>query len=146
MNDEVDEPKVFEFERRRKLWSEEPEWKDGRSSAWRYREGQSPYYEPEMFGLEIVVSHDWAGSYEFDQVVVWRNSTTGELRAAYDSGCSCPTPFGNLTWEKMRPIKRVEDLRVLIDAPDYEGRFEGQDEGVAKIKAAVHRALRNANG
>lgn len=122
--------------------TEIPDWNDGRSPACRYREGRSPYYEPETFGLEILVSHDWADPYEFDQVVVWRNLTTGELRAAYDSGCSCPTPFGNLTWENMRPIERVEDLRVLIDPPFYEGRFDSQDEGVAKIKAVVHRALR----
>lgn len=55
---------------------------------------QNPYYYPQNYGLEIVAEIDFADSYEFDKVVVWRNEA-GDLLWATDSGCSCPTPFEN---------------------------------------------------
>jgi hypothetical protein len=104
------------------------------------RYGESPYYNPEGAGLEVLAEHDWAGDYEFSQVVVWRHRETGELRAAADSGCSCPTPFGDLTWEGMKPIGEPDDLRSLVESLGV--RWDGVDEGVADLKAKVHRALR----
>lgn len=52
----------------------------------------SVYTEPEAFGLRQVAEFDAAESYEFSMVVLWRDHR-GDLWAAYDSGCSCPTPF-----------------------------------------------------
>ena len=107
------------------------------------RYGDSPYnYPPD--GLEILVSHDWAGDWEFEMIVVWKHKDTGELRAAYDSGCSCPTPFGDLTWEKMLPVSEVDDLeplfhKVFHDA--YPPKGEQTDPGRAEIRMKVAREL-----
>lgn len=120
-------------------------WKDGKPDNYGYdRYGDSPAWSPENYGLEIVTEYDWAGDYEFDKVMVWRSLETGELRGAYDSGCSCPSDFGGLTWEGMKPIRAVDDLESLVDGDeDFDkGRYRKQDEGVAKLKADVHRALR----
>lgn len=73
------------------------------------------YYSPEDFGLVIVAEIDSGGSYEFDQVVVWRDRA-GDLWGAHDCGCSCPTPFEYIKYpEGMTPIKAPEDVRPLLD-------------------------------
>lgn len=123
-------------------------WRAGLPDDYGYdRCGRSPYYSPESHGLTIVAEHDWAGDYEFEMVVVWRNAD-GELRAAYDTGCSCPTPFGDLTWDGMLPIRSADDLRPLVEKLNEHGGGQpawcGTDEGVADLKAKVHRALREA--
>lgn len=51
------------------------------------------YYQPEQFGLELIYSDDTAGSYEFDMMLIFKHTETGRIFHAWDSGCSCPTPF-----------------------------------------------------
>lgn len=53
----------------------------------------NPYYSPESWGLEIFDDIDTAGSYEFDQFVIWRKPEDNTFWWGTDSGCSCPTPF-----------------------------------------------------
>lgn len=119
-------------------------WRDGLPDGYGPdRDGESPYDNPEKHGLKIVAEHDWAGDYEFEKVVVWRSGETGELRAAYDTGCSCPTPFSDLTWDGMRSIRSPDDLRPLVERV-YDVAWDGTDPGVAGLKAKVHRALRES--
>lgn len=101
------------------------------------RYGDSPYYSPPE-GMSILIDRDFADAYEFDQVVIWRDEATGELFGAYDSGCSCPTPFGDLTREGMAPIRRVEDMDHLIAAAT---QYRSNPQFVAELKAAVREAL-----
>lgn len=55
------------------------------------------YHQPEKFGLTPVAEIDYSsGQYEFDLRVVWRHSS-GILLTARDSGCSCPSPFEDLS-------------------------------------------------
>jgi hypothetical protein len=124
-------------------------WTEGQPDQGRYdRYGDSPWYDVPK-GWELVVEHDWRPSkYEFSMLVVWRNAATRELRAAVDSGCSSPMPFGDLTPAGMKSIRAVEDLASLLSSQWIYGSshedltLNSQDERVAKIKAAVHRALR----
>lgn len=54
------------------------------------------YYNPEQAGLTIFDQVDTAGSYEFDIFLILED----EKRMLYycsDSGCSCPTPFEDVT-------------------------------------------------
>lgn len=122
------------------------QWKDGLPDRYGYdRYGDSPAWNG-IPGWSILVEVDWAGDYEFDSVVVWRNDETGELRAAADSGCSCPTPFGDLTLDGMKVIREIEDLRSLVEVDEWDkGRLDGQTEQAAELKAKVHRALRDAS-
>lgn len=56
-------------------------------------ETYGPYYSPEALSLEILCSKDIAGDYEFDMCVMWKHGPSGRLFYAFDSGCSCPTPY-----------------------------------------------------
>jgi hypothetical protein len=54
---------------------------------------ENAYDSPEKLGLEIFgAASDDDLSYEFDMFVVWLDAE-GRLYYAYDSGCSCPSPF-----------------------------------------------------
>ncbi len=60
------------------------------------------YYNPEQYGMEIVVQlDDPDASYSFDMFVVWMRRSDGELFYGTDSGCSCPSPFENVTGVEM---------------------------------------------
>lgn len=118
-------------------------WKNGMPDGYGYnRYGESPYYHPEEHGLKILTVHDWAGSWEFDMIVVWQDPTTLLMYAAYDSGCSCPTPFGDLTREGMLPITDPDDLYKLLSDNYNEDRREDPD--FKQIQMTVHRALLEA--
>jgi hypothetical protein len=69
------------------------------------------YYEPEKFGLTILKSHDIAGSYQFDMIVVWRTDD-GRFLVGQDSGCSCPSPFEDTG---VRDLKEVESQADVAD-------------------------------
>lgn len=76
-----------------------------------------PYYNPEKFGLEIVVSHDVAPSYEYDMIVVWRHKESGRLYVAHDSGCSCYSPFEWLTdMNDLSEVRSVEEIRSFAES------------------------------
>lgn len=114
-------------------------WTNGMPSEFGYDRYESGAYDTPPPGTEILVEYDWADDYEFNMIVVWRLIETGELRAAFDTGCSCPQPFAGLTWYEMLPIKKVADLDQLFQQTEVGDL----DEGVAEIKAKVHRALRD---
>lgn len=55
------------------------------------------YYNPEQYGVEVVGEFEWSEpSWSFDTLVVWRQAR-GKYWIGQDSGCSCPTPFENIT-------------------------------------------------
>lgn len=59
---------------------------------------ENPYYQPEKFGLVIVAEiDDPDASWSFDKLVLWRHVETGDLYYAQDSGCSCPSPFEDIS-------------------------------------------------
>lgn len=54
---------------------------------------KNPYYSPEAFGLKLETQLDMTKfDYSFDYRVIWSDDS-GQIYTAYDSGCSCPTPF-----------------------------------------------------
>lgn len=79
--------------------------------------GNGPYYDPQMYGLELVGTVDWTDEpYEFDMTAVWRDPQTGDLFYADDSGCSCPIPFEDVTRETMTgPVNRHDVLAHLVE-------------------------------
>lgn len=55
------------------------------------------YYNPGDFGLEVVGDIEWRDCYyEFDFTAVWKESR-GKYWVGSDSGCSCPSPFEDIT-------------------------------------------------
>lgn len=64
-----------------------------------------PYTDPAAFGLEFLGEIEWSGfTYEFDMTAVWYRSgaLVPQFFWADDSGCSCPTPFENTSYEELR--------------------------------------------
>lgn len=78
------------------------------------------YYNPEKFGLTILKSHDIAGSYEFNMVVVFRTDD-GRFLVGQDSGCSCPTPFESLG------VRDLTEVESLADVADFARSRWGDD-------------------
>lgn len=129
-------------------------WEDGLSSGG----GYDRYGGPELPATwRVLIDADLAHrDYEFSSVCVWQAAPFGLLYAAADSGCSCPTPYSDLTAAGCKEIKKVADLDPLIayaedkpwsDDPDYDTeRFQQIAVSKADLIAKVHRALRDSTG
>lgn len=80
------------------------------------------YYNPEAANLKTIGELDRSGgSYEYDTFVVWKHSD-GRIFCAEDSGCSCPTPFGDFTrLEDLTLVDSESQLRYLL------GEWRGED-------------------
>lgn len=73
-----------------------------------------PYNQPEAFGLTLIDSIDLdAYVYQFDMVCVWWHED-GSIYYAHDSGCSCPSPFENIS--SMDDLTRLEGGWAALDA------------------------------
>ena len=85
------------------------------------------YYNPEKYDLENVYCHDYSdGSYCFDYRVIWKHTKTGEYYTARDSGCSCPSPFEDLTFEDLQSVSKEEIAEELLK--EYtSGYYRGDD-------------------
>ena len=56
------------------------------------------YYDDNALGLEKVGEFDISEpDYSFDIFAVWRDPITGDFYTATDSGCSCPSPFEDIS-------------------------------------------------
>lgn len=110
------------------------------------------YSDPEKFGLATVGEVEWSdGCYQFDLTVVWRDTTTGALYYAEDSGCSCPSPFEDTGRDSLTLIdrpqafidhinKRVADLCHWSAASESASEKAKGDAGELVLK--VREALR----
>jgi hypothetical protein len=123
-------------------------WKDGIPDDFGFsRYGESPYYNPPK-DYALLNSAELRGeSYEFCLVAVWKRTSDGKLFGAADSGCSCPTPFGDLTPEGMKPIESTDDLlplaaTILYEEPAKAKKTLTNHVEWAELLAKVHRALR----
>lgn len=77
-----------------------------------------PYYQPEKFGLTITESEDRGGAWEFDMFVIWQDEE-GHAYWGQDAGCSCPSPFENVT--------NIDQLEHGTLAQAYDALAEWQD-------------------
>lgn len=69
----------------------------------------NPYSSPEKFGLTTVGEVEWGEAfYSFDLTTVWRNTETGALYFADDSGCSCPSPYETTSITELTQIDRPQ--------------------------------------
>lgn len=93
------------------------------------------YSSPESHGLTEIAEIDTGESYEFNMVVLWR-AETGELWAAADSGCSCPTPFEDHTFPTdFTLVRAVEDIDPMLAG------LTGDAAVVADFRQRVRAAL-----
>lgn len=78
--------------------------------------GDRIYYDGQERGFTIIAEiDDPNASYDFSLLVVVRDPE-GKLWAATDSGCSCPTPFEDVTWPTdWTPARSWADIEPLAD-------------------------------
>lgn len=80
------------------------------------------YYDPAHFGLTLLgTAGDPDLSWGFDEFTVWADAD-GTLRWAYDSGCSCPEPFGDLTLADMEKGTAQQAHAALDDWANSPGK------------------------
>lgn len=95
------------------------------------RESDTPnvYYHPEHYGLEVIGDIEWDNeAWQFNMTVVWRDQA-GNFYYADDSGCSCPSPFEDLTLERLTRVERLQDLiDHLTERASTERYFDNEAE------------------
>lgn len=74
-------------------------------------------------------------AYEFDEVIVFRHKFFGGLIIAHDSGCSCPTPFEDMT------VKDGRFLNRLVDFDEFTEEHRDKDSGYAVDSIAALRKV-----
>jgi len=97
-----------------------------------------PYYSPEDFGLELIGSVDTAGTYEYDMFCVWVHEETKAIYYATESGCSCPSPFEDVTIETMTRVPEPNALRSLMKSWAEQSYGEEPLTG-AQISAIIQK-------
>lgn len=77
--------------------------------------GTNVYITPAAAGLEIVAQIHGGRPYEFSILLLLRDAR-GDLWAAHDAGCSCPTPFENHTFPTdFTQVRTPDDVRPLLE-------------------------------
>ena len=105
-------------------------------------------YDPAQYGVEIVASLDPEDAYQFHTLLVVKSIETGELYAAFDSGCSCPMPFEDTKFPSdFVHIRELRDLDAQInehfstDSDQWKYNFIDSNK-LADFKGTVRVALR----
>jgi hypothetical protein len=95
----------------------------------------SLYYEPEKAGLETVGEIDTAGSYEFNTAWVSREKSTGKVYVAFDSGCSCPTPFEDHSFpDSFTHVESAASLRAELESwSDKQYSQKASHEDISRL-------------
>lgn len=73
-------------------------------------------YADEHEWTELAVI-EWAyEDYSYEETVVWRDDNTELFYMAHDSGCSCPTPFGEHDETDIwGPYTKEEALKYVLE-------------------------------
>lgn len=81
------------------------------------------YYDPEKFGLTIVLECEKEPNYDFDKFVVWQDAE-GNLFYGGDSGCSCPSPFEDFTsLDKLTMAVTIREIHDALDDHAYHPEY-----------------------
>lgn len=105
------------------------------------------YYSPELFGVRPIGEIDDPDAcYSFDYLVVWQHED-GRLFYGTDSGCSCPSPFEDVTSiDELTPIT-FDTFGAFCDAvahhclPYSEDRVDENAVAKVQLQAKVHSIL-----
>ena len=73
-------------------------------------------------------------NYSFDIFAVWHDPITKKFYSASDSGCSCPTPFDEIT-SRSDMTEHENGHAVVAAIRAIEKPFESPDDLIARIMA-----------
>ncbi len=103
----------------------------------------NPYYSPAGCGLELFANIDRNNApYKFDMLCVWRDSQEGGYYYAFDSGCSCPTPFDEFTSLSSLssiPLYRLEE--VIEEWKSWRKGSRGNPDKFVKLLCTIRKLV-----
>ncbi len=70
------------------------------------------YHDPDVFGLQLIASHDAAPVYEFDIVGLWRDRK-GAYWIGHDRDSSGPIPFAGMAIRDLTPVGNVAEVAAF---------------------------------
>ena len=92
------------------------------------------YYNPEALGYEIVEVIDLDDeAWQFYMLVVWRDPD-GNLVYQIDSGCSCPSPFEDMTPESLLQFDYNEVAEYARSVYSYESMKMHIEDKLARLR------------
>jgi len=103
------------------------------------------YHNPEEFGLETIGELELREpDYNFDILLVQRDTSTGKFYVNADSGCSCPSPFEDFTTKESlgTPLTAHEAVSKIIDTCNKfgEDRWSGYKPNPSELIGRVMNA------
>lgn len=85
-------------------------------SAPEIKKGEWGHLDLDASGLAEIGQVDFSdGCYQFDYTTLWLHTDTGRFWMADDSGCSCPSPYEDLTSGDLTEVTRLQDLIDHLD-------------------------------
>ena len=101
----------------------------------------NPYYSPASLGLETVYEIEEPNlSYEFNTFVLWRETSTGVLYWAQDSGCSCPTPFEGYT--RLASLNQLANTVQWVSFERALKEFPGKPEDKQRMRDKASKIVK----
>jgi hypothetical protein len=103
------------------------------------------YMNPEVFGLQLLASHD-IDSNDFDMVCIWLDPATDKRYAGHDSGCSCRVPFEDWMPEDLSEVRTLAAVSTFAreEWPEYL-TDEQRDRAVADLMNDLVLTWRDAS-
>ncbi|MER5501359.1 hypothetical protein ABT096_29720 [Streptomyces sp. NPDC002561] len=98
------------------------------------------YGTPEKFGLTPVGELSADLYYEFSILAVWQRTEDGVLFWETDSGCSCPSPFEDMT--SVNELRRVDDVAKFVR--EARAWVSGQDIKRDDVERLIRKVRRLA--
>jgi len=100
----------------------------------------NPYSNPEKCGLSLLATAEEDEAYQFDIIALWKDIPTGRLFMAHDAGCSCPSPFENVTGvSDLTEVSTFPEALSFIGAQAYSNPT---DASLSSLVTAARQAFR----
>lgn len=80
-------------------------------------------------------------SHGFDEVALYQHRETGQLAAAHDSGCPCPTPFERTSVRDLTFIDRLRDWDDFTDKHVEDPMSGYVADSIYAVRQRVDRIL-----
>lgn len=97
--------------------------------------------------FEMLDSIEWDDeSYQFNMTGVFHHKPTGALFYATDSGCSCPSPFEDMTVDRLKPLARMQDWLDHVEECSGDLKRDEEDVRLGRLEDANYRPWHRLEG